>query len=63
MSKRKKDAPTPAAMAPSPPAGIKGAPLEGNPILFQGVDKSSTAFRLLASMGWKEGEGLVRQHE
>lgn len=27
--------------------------------LFQGVDKRSTAFKLLNSMGWKEGEGLV----
>lgn len=26
---------------------------------FQGVDKSSTAYRLLSSMGWEEGQGLV----
>ena len=26
---------------------------------FQGVDKSSTAYKLLSSMGWEEGQGLV----
>jgi hypothetical protein len=30
------------------------------PALFNGVDKDSTAYKLLASMGWREGEGLVR---
>ena len=29
------------------------------PSLFQGVDKSSISYRMLSSMGWKEGEGLV----
>ncbi|KXZ53675.1 hypothetical protein GPECTOR_6g592 [Gonium pectorale] len=32
-------------------------PLAPNP-LFQGVDKQSAGYKLLASMGWKEGEGL-----
>ena len=27
---------------------------------YQGVEKHSSGFKLLASMGWKEGEGLVR---
>lgn len=27
--------------------------------LFQGVDKKSAGYKLLSSMGWKEGEGLV----
>ena len=27
---------------------------------YQGVAKHSSGFKLLASMGWKEGEGLVR---
>jgi len=27
---------------------------------YQGVDKKSTAYKLLSSMGWQEGEGLVR---
>ena len=26
---------------------------------YQGVEKHSSGFKLLASMGWKEGEGLV----
>jgi len=26
---------------------------------YQGVQKHSSGFKLLASMGWKEGEGLV----
>ena len=26
---------------------------------YQGVDKTSTAYKLLSSMGWQEGEGLV----
>jgi len=30
------------------------------PALFQGIAKDSISFRMLASMGWKEGEGLVR---
>jgi hypothetical protein len=30
------------------------------PALYNGVDKGSTAYKLLASMGWKEGDGLVR---
>ncbi len=30
------------------------------PALFQGVDKASVSYKLLSSMGWKEGEGLVR---
>jgi hypothetical protein len=29
------------------------------PIRYQGVDKASAGFKLLAAMGWKEGEGLV----
>ena len=28
---------------------------------YQGVEKHSSGFKLLASMGWKEGEGLVRR--
>uniref|UniRef100_A0A7S0YMG4 G-patch domain-containing protein n=1 Tax=Polytomella parva TaxID=51329 RepID=A0A7S0YMG4_9CHLO len=28
------------------------------PTLFQGVDKGSAGYKLLAMMGWKEGEGL-----
>lgn len=27
--------------------------------MYQGIEKDSTAYKLLASMGWKEGEGLV----
>ena len=27
---------------------------------YQGVHKQSAGFRLLASMGWQEGQGLVR---
>ena len=27
---------------------------------YQGVEKHSSGFKLLASMGWKEGEGLVK---
>ena len=27
---------------------------------FQGVEKGSTAYKLLAKMGWEEGKGLVR---
>lgn len=27
--------------------------------LYQGVDKASAGYKLLASMGWKEGDGLV----
>ncbi|GLI67156.1 hypothetical protein VaNZ11_011369 [Volvox africanus] len=30
---------------------------------FQGVDKSSAGYRLLSSMGWKEGEGLGAQKQ
>ena len=30
---------------------------------FQGVDKESAGYKLLASMGWKEGEGLVRRRD
>ena len=26
---------------------------------YQGVEKRSTGYKLLAAMGWKEGEGLV----
>jgi hypothetical protein len=26
---------------------------------YQGVEKHSSGFKLLAAMGWKEGEGLV----
>jgi hypothetical protein len=29
------------------------------PSLYQGVDKASVSYKLLSSMGWKEGEGLV----
>ncbi|KDD74979.1 hypothetical protein H632_c948p0 [Helicosporidium sp. ATCC 50920] len=28
------------------------------PALYQGVDKASAGYKLLASMGWKEGDGL-----
>ncbi|GIL53485.1 hypothetical protein Vafri_9078 [Volvox africanus] len=31
--------------------------------LFQGVDKNSAGYRLLSSMGWKEGEGLGAQKQ
>jgi len=27
--------------------------------MYQGIEKDSMAYKLLASMGWKEGEGLV----
>ena len=27
---------------------------------FQGVHKQSTGYKMLAALGWKEGEGLVR---
>ncbi len=26
---------------------------------YQGVEKHSSGFKLMAAMGWKEGEGLV----
>lgn len=26
---------------------------------FQGIDKTSASYRMLATMGWREGEGLV----
>lgn len=29
-------------------------------VLYQGVNKHSAGYKLLTSMGWKEGEGLVR---
>ena len=28
--------------------------------VFQGIDRSSSAYKMLASMGWQEGDGLVR---
>lgn len=28
--------------------------------MYQGIEKGSMAYKLLSSMGWKEGEGLVR---
>lgn len=31
------------------------------PVLFQGIDKGSFGYKLLAAQGWREGEGLVRQ--
>ena len=27
---------------------------------YQGVHKESTGYKMLAALGWKEGEGLVR---
>jgi hypothetical protein len=35
------------------------APGEGH-VLYQGVHKDSAGYKLLKSMGWQEGEGLVR---
>ena len=29
------------------------------PIKYQGVDKESSGYKLLAAMGWQEGCGLV----
>jgi G-patch domain len=28
--------------------------------VYQGIEKSSAAYKMLASMGWQEGDGLVR---
>jgi hypothetical protein len=28
--------------------------------LYQGVDKASFGYRFLSTLGWKEGQGLVR---
>jgi G-patch domain len=30
--------------------------------VYQGIERDSMAYRLLASMGWREGDGLVRDH-
>lgn len=30
------------------------------PNLYQGVEKESFGYKLLANFGWKEGQGLVR---
>lgn len=30
--------------------------------LYQGVDKSSFAYKLLHKMGWSEGQGLVSRY-
>ena len=30
------------------------------PVKYQGVDKESSGYKLLAAMGWQEGSGLVR---
>lgn len=30
------------------------------PVKYQGVDKESSGYKLLAAMGWQEGNGLVR---
>lgn len=40
-------------------AGEMSAP-PAPPVLFQGVDKSSFGYKLLAASGWQEGQGLVR---
>ena len=29
------------------------------PVKYQGVDKESSGYKLLAAMGWQEGSGLV----
>ena len=29
------------------------------PVKYQGVDKESSGYKLLAAMGWQEGNGLV----
>ena len=29
-------------------------------VKYQGIDKSSAGYKLLAAMGWSEGQGLVR---
>ena len=29
------------------------------PVKYQGVDKQSSGYKLLAAMGWQEGKGLV----
>jgi hypothetical protein len=46
-----------AAAAPAPAAAAAASVL---PNLYQGVDKASFGFKMLASLGWKEGQGLVR---
>eukprot|EP00897_Mesotaenium_endlicherianum_P010782 jgi/Mesen1/9732/ME000695S09048 len=33
------------------------------PTLFQGVDKTSNAFKLLKKMGWEEGTGLGKNRQ
>ena len=30
---------------------------------FQGVERESTAYKLLAKMGWQEGQGLVSLYQ
>lgn len=31
------------------------------PDRYQGIDRESYAYKMLASMGWQEGDGLVRR--
>ncbi len=31
------------------------------PQLYNGIEKGSLAYKLMSSMGWREGEGLVRK--
>ena len=49
----------PATVSSQQPAKKGDMANEGAIMRFQGVDKSSTAYKLLASMGWQEGQGLV----
>jgi hypothetical protein len=35
-------------------------PARLGPALYQGVAKASVGYKMLSSLGWREGEGLVR---
>ena len=39
-------------------AAVAQQPVTAPVTRFQGVDKQSSGYKLLAAMGWKEGEGL-----
>lgn len=50
-------------MAAATASGGGNDALPGKQQRYQGVQKESAGYRLLASMGWKEGEGLGAQKQ